>query len=254
MLAGGAGLWLYLTGRLLPQAASTEPVRIDEDKWLDHLQGQNPRLAEEAERHAVQLGPAALPEIQNVLRDPAADPARKKAALRACAVLGVVAAPAVAEVGSALNNPDLAAEAGLALSVMGTGAYAALDAARTSSDSVVRRESLRSLGKLRYRAPLDSNDVIPPLLDGLADPDPGVRAVAATYLGIIHDHAEAAVPALIETLKDENAEVRTAAAAALGGFGAAAEPALPALRKAAGDRDENVAREAGLSLVKLRKQ
>ena len=56
---------------------------------------------------------------------------------------------------------------------------------------------------------------------------------------------------LIETLKDEKAEVRAAAATALGSFAAQAAQALPALRKAAADRDENVAREAGLSIVKL---
>jgi HEAT repeat protein len=63
-----------------------------------------------------------------------------------------------------------------------------------------------------------------------------------------------AVPALVEMLTDEDSEVRSAAAEALGSFGPAAESAIPALRKAAGDRDENVAREAGLALVKLQKQ
>ena len=76
----------------------------------------------------------------------------------------------------------------------------------------------------------------------------------ATYLGIIHDDAATAVPVLVNALEDGEAEVRTAAAEALGSFGAAAEPAIQALRKAAGDRDENVAREAGLALVKLQKQ
>jgi len=75
--------------------------------------------------------------------------------------------------------------------------------------------------------------------------------VSATYLGIIHADGGSAVPALIETLQDEEAEVRAAAAAALGSFDDYAANALPALRKAAADKDENVAREAGLSIVKL---
>ena len=38
---------------------------------------------------------------------------------------------------------------------------------------------------------------------------------------------------------------------ALGSFGSDAEPAIPALRKASSDPDEEVAREPGVSLVKL---
>ncbi len=40
-------------------------------------------------------------------------------------------------------------------------------------------------------------------------------------------------------------------ATALGSFGEQAAAALPALRKAAGDSDPEVAREAGVTLVKL---
>ena len=75
--------------------------------------------------------------------------------------------------------------------------------------------------------------------------------ISAIYLGIIHDEGEVVVPELIEMLQDEHAEVRTASAAALGSFGPEAEIAVPALQKAKADPDENVAREAGVSLVKL---
>ncbi len=79
-----------------------------------------------------------------------------------------------------------------------------------------------------------------------------MRTVAATYLGIIHEEPITAVPALVEALKDEDAAVRSAAAAALGSFSPdAAQSAVPALRKAAADSNEDVAREAGVALVKL---
>jgi len=52
-------------------------------------------------------------------------------------------------------------------------------------------------------------------------------------------------------LKDPVPDVRRAAATALGSFGSDAEPAIPALRKASSDPDEDVAREAGVALVKL---
>ena len=55
----------------------------------------------------------------------------------------------------------------------------------------------------------------------------------------------------MDGLRDEEAEVRRCSATALGSFGEDATPALPALRRAMGDRDQEVAREAGVSIVKL---
>jgi HEAT repeat protein len=145
----------------------------------------------------------------------------------------------------------LTADAALALSFMGRGAFGPLRDALGSEDPVVRREALRSIGKLKERAPLDARAVVPLLIERAADADAGVRTVAATYLGIIHEGGVDAVNALMEGLKDAEADVRRAAAAALGSFAADAEPAVPALRKAAADADPDVAREAGVALVKL---
>ena len=248
--AVGAALWYFQPARvrpLLPGAARTAPA----ETWLDRLASQNPRVSETAEAEVKQLGASALPDVATALQDPAAPPERRKAALRACAQLGPIAVPVLPQVAAHLKTADYAAEAALALSVMGPEAFAPLTEALTSAEPEVRKEAVRSLGKLQERAPLDADHVIPPLLDALADHDPGVRTVAATYLGIIHQHGEDVVPALAEMLKDASPEVRGAAATALGSFGAAAAPALPALRRAAGDKDENVAREAGLALVKL---
>jgi HEAT repeat protein len=228
-----------------------EPAKIVEGKWLEHLHSQNPKVAEEAARQLKDLGAAALPQIRRALQDPAADTATKKAALKAAGMLGTTASPAVADVAALLPNPELTEEAAVALSFLGRDAYTPLRLAASSEDPVVRREAVRSLGKLRERAPLDSRAVVPLLLQGLTDTDARVRTVAATYLGILHDDGPSVVPALIETLQDEDPEVRAAAATALGSFEPQATLALPALRKAAGDRDENVAREAGLSIVKL---
>lgn len=246
---GSAGYWYYQQGRVVPLAP--DPGDVIDGDWLEHLYSQNPKVAEEAARQLTELGPEALPEIRAALHEPRADAAMKKAALKACSLLGPIAAPAVADVAAHLTDPELTEEAAVALSFMGREAYSPLREGTSSDDPVVRRESLRSLGKLRERAPLDARAVVPLLLQGLADADPGVRTVAATYLGIIHEDGAAAVPALIETLADEVPEVRAAAATALGSFEAQAETALPALRKAASDRNEDVAREAGLAIVKL---
>ena len=249
-LAAGAAAWAYRSGRL-PIFVTNKAETPPSDHWIDRLSSQNPRIVEQAEAEVKQRGVAALPEIRATLQDANASSERKKAALRTCSLLGAEAAPALPDVAAHLTTVEYSAEAALALSMMGPEAYTPLADALVSTESGVRIEALRSLGKLQQRAPLEPGAVIPHLLDALADRDPGVRTIAATYLGIIHQDPEAVVPALAEMLKDENPEVRTAAASAIGEFGPVAETALAALRKAQGDKDENVAREAGIAVVKL---
>jgi HEAT repeat protein len=221
------------------------------DSWLDDLYSPNPAEAEEAVRDVEELGERALPIIRATLQDAGAEPPRRKAALKACAILGQRSAGLVSDVAPLLAEPDMTAEAAVALSFMGRTAFAPLRNALSSNDPVVRREALRSIGKLKERAPLDSRAVLPLLVRRMVDEDEGVRTVAATYLGIVHEGADQAVPALIDGLADENIEVRRAAATALGSFGSAAQAAIPALRRASGDTDPDVAREAGRALVKL---
>ena len=96
-----------------------------------------------------------------------------------------------------------------------------------------------------------SRDVMPILLEAMSDEDQGVRAVAATYLGILHEDPKSSVPLLIGALEDTDVAVRRASAGALGSFGQAAQPAIPALKKAMGDPDEDLVREAGRAIVKL---
>lgn len=242
----GAAFWYY---RSTPRL--TDAAELGETDWLELLYSQNPSVAADAAAELEELGPSAMPEIERALNEPTADIALRKAALKASSLLGERAAPLVPDVASHLTDPRLTEEAAVALSFMGRGAFGPLQQAAQSKDPVVRREALRSIGKLRERAPLEARDVMPLLLDGLADEDAGVRVVAATYLGILTDNADAAVPALIAALRDEHPEVRAAAATALGSFGEAGADAIPALRRAAGDRDEDVSREAGLALVKL---
>jgi HEAT repeat protein len=252
LLACGAGLvwYYYKVGHATPPpAAVVQPA--DEDAWINQLYNANPAEVEAATRQVHELGPRALPLIHKTFQDPAASTARVKAALKACAILGPVAAPAIPEVAEQLPDPTLTAEAAVALSFMGRGAFGPLRDAFVSEDPVVRREALRSIGKLKDRAPLDARVVVPLLIKGVSDSDPGVRAVAVTYLGIIHEGGTAAVDALVTALTDAEVDVRRSAAAALGSFGEDAAPAIPALKKAAGDSDPEVAREAGVTLVKL---
>jgi len=249
LVAGVAvAVWYYRS----PDAGG--PVQLvtrNEDRWLDDFQSRNPKEVEAATAELEQRGTAALPVIRRTLQDSAADPARRKAALKACAILGVRAAEAMPDIAALLPQTDFTPEAALALSFMGAPAVPILRDALSSDDEAVRREALRSLGKLRERASIDPQLVLPSLLDGAGDPDASVREVAVTYLGIVRDSPDTEVAALIKALGDEEAAVRSAAATALGAYGALAQPAVPALNKAMRDPDEDVQREAGRALVTI---
>jgi HEAT repeat protein len=251
LIACSVGLvWYYKTSHPTHISATVAPP-ADENAWIEQLYNANPGEVEAATREVQSLGPRALPLIHQTFQDSGASTARVKAALKACGILGPTAASAIPEVAEQLPDPTLTAEAAVALSFMGRGAFSPLRDALASDDPVVRREALRSIGKLKERAPLDARAVLPLLINGVTDADPGVRTVAVTYLGIIHEGGADAVNALVMALKDPAVDVRRSAATAIGSFGADAATAVPALRKAAGDSDPEVAREAGVSLVKL---
>jgi HEAT repeat protein len=248
LLAGlAAAVWYYRT----PEVRSVVRVARNDDRWIDDLPSRVPKDAERAAAELEQRGTAALPLIRRILEDPGADPQRRKAALKACGILGARAAEAIPDVAALLTGSDDTTEAALALSFMGSAAVAPLREASGADEPNVRREALRSLGKLRERASIDPQLVIPPLLHALEDPDASVRHVAVTYLGIVRDNPADEVAGLIKALADEEAGVREAAAVALGQYGALAEPAVPALRKAARDPDQEVQREAGRALVTI---
>jgi HEAT repeat protein len=250
LVAGvAAAVWYY---RSAPTAAPVSVVARNEDRWLDDLQSRSPKDVEHATAELEQRGTAALPAIRLALQDPNADPARRKAALKATAILGARAVESIPEVAAALEDPQFAPEAGLALSFMGSPAVQTLRDALDSDEPVVRREALRALGKLRERASIDPQIVVPLLLASVKDTDPQVRQVASTYLGIVRDRPQEEVAGLIGALEDPQAEVRQAAALALSSYGLDAEPAVPALTKAsAKDPDEDVRREAARALVHI---
>ena len=250
LVAGvGAAVWYYRA----PGDGSRPALVVarNDDRWLDDLLSRSPKDVEAATAELEQRGTAALPLVRRTLQDPGGDPAHRKAALKASAILGARAAEAIPDVANALQEPDFAPEAALALSFMGSAAVPSLREAIRSAEPVVRREALRSLGKLRERASIDPQIVVPLLLESLNDPDPAVRNVAVTYLGIVRDSPEKEVAGLIKALGDAEAPVRQAAAEALSAYGLLAEPAVPALQKATADPDDDVKREAGRTLVHL---
>jgi len=251
LLAGvGVVVWYYRAPHAGPVSVVTRSG--DDDAWLAQLQSRSPKDVDEATAALEQRGSAALPVIRKTLQDPAADPARRKAALKAVAILGPRAAEVVPEVGVALQDTRFTQEAALALSFMGSSAVQTLRDGVTSPEPVVRREALRSLGKLRERASIDPQLVIPVLVKALDDADASVRKIAVTYLGIVRDDPDREVDGLISALGDPDADVREATAAALFSYGLLAERAVPGLTKASNsDPDEDVRREAARTLVHI---
>jgi HEAT repeat protein len=241
-----AAVWYYRSPNAGPVSVTTV---THDDRWLDDLQSRVPKDVDAATAELERRGTAALPLIRSTLLDTSATQARRSAALKAAAILGPRAVEAIPEVAAALQQPEYAPGAALALSFMGSPAVAPLREAITSDEPVVRREALRSLGKLRERASIDPQVVVPLLLAGLTDADASVRTIAVTYLGIVRDVPDREVAGLIGALKDPEPAVRQAAAVALPAYGALADPAVPALKKAENDPDEDVKREAGRALV-----
>lgn len=246
-----AAAWYSSDGFGLSFAPPATATREADARLLDDLYSHNPREVRRAEARIGQLGARALPVLRAALT-PGANRDRRKSALKACVLLEQTAAPIVADVAAQLQDPELTEEAAVALSFMGPAAFRPLRSALASPHATIRREAIRSLGKLRARAPLDAGTVTPLLLQAMQDEDHSVRTVAATYIGIIHEEPAESIPALIAGLDDPEVAVRRAAATALGSFGEEAQAAMPALRKAAGDRDPELAREAGRSLIRLR--
>jgi HEAT repeat protein len=251
LVAGlGAVFWYYRGAH--DGAAPVSVVARSDDRWLDQLQSLSPKDVEAATAELEQRGTAALPLIRKTLQDPSADPARRKAALKAAAILGPRAAEAVPDVTASLEDARFTLEAAMALSFMGSTAVAPLREAINSAEPVVRREALRSLGKLRERASIDPQLVVPLLVKSLDDVDPSVRTIAVTYLGIVRDNPDREVDGLITALSDPEAQVRQAAAVALFSYGLLAERAVAALNKAStSDPDEDVKREAARTLVHI---
>ena len=250
LVAGvGAAVWYYRA-----PADGGRPVRVvarNDDGWLEDLLSRSPKDVEAATAELEERGTAALPLVRKTLQDPAADAPHRKAALKAAAILGARAAEIIPDVAASLRDPEYTPEAALALSFMGSAAVPVLRDAITSDEPVVRREALRSLGKLRERASIDPQVVVPLLLAALDDPDPTVRHVAVTYLGIVRDTPQQEVVGLIKALSDPDASVRQAAAGAVAAYGPLAAPAIPALKKAATDADDDVKLEAGRALVRI---
>jgi hypothetical protein len=97
-------------------------------------------------------------------------------------------------------------------------------------------------------APGQYKNIVPPLLEALADADEGVRQLAAATLVKIGADA---VPPLVEALKSKDRETRANAAYVLGHLADPAPETLQALSKTLKDEDKEVRRRAAFAIHNL---
>lgn len=214
------------------------------------------------------IGPAAVPAVEQALREHGRSPVRSGCA-KALGFMGPVASEAVPALQKALHDadPDVRMAASESLGRLGhknaSDRTAMLEESASGSDKSLKGRAIRELGQIGPSAK-SANAILRAALD---DPEPGIRldaanslwrtdrdaehvvpvlaellevpteyryrvnvpATAAYYLGKMGPAAEAAVPALINALQHPKESVRTRVAEALGHIGPAAKPAVPDL-------------------------
>jgi len=112
----------------------------------------------------------------------------------------------------------------------------------------VRKEATYFLSSTASQRKRLITNIVPVLIDALADRESSVRVRTAQALCQLGKRAGLAVLALAEALKDEESYVRQWAATALGAIGPGAVEAIPALTEALLDEDEFVRDEASRAL------
>ncbi len=141
---------------------------------------------------------------------------------------------------------------------------AALNAALTDEDEVIRSYAASALGLQRPRDRLEEGLGGKPLsfwIDNLTHKDPNVRLWAVYYVvrakgerphfGELRAEAKAAVPVLIELLKHKDPSVRAWAASTLRQIGPDGKEAVPALVRALVDKERRVRRAATWALAQI---
>jgi len=163
----------------------------------------------------------------------ALDPAAKKQAI-----------PALSQM---LMDPATSQVASGCLSDIGTDAIPLLAAALTNGQASIRADAVSGFREIK---PTD-REVISLLINQLKDTDPLVRGYAAEafrVLEVFDEQSQAVVLGLIQLLDDTNDFPRRMAAESLRQFRDKARPAIPKLLAALKDRNQQVHKNAAVSL------
>jgi HEAT repeat protein len=176
---------------------------------------------------------ASLAALAGLLDD--SDAAIRSAAARALGHAGKKAADTAAGLIDLLGDGDPAVRATAveALGEIGEPVVGLLISSLNNGNPVFLRAAVEALGKIGRPA-------VAELIDALNDEGAEllVRLYASKALARIGDDADQVVPALVERLADGNPQIRIAALEALGNLGPTAAAATPAIIEAVADRNE----------------
>jgi HEAT repeat protein len=218
--------------------------------WANRLGDANPRVKEDAHRSLKNGGEKAVPVLVAIIRAPGSDWASVPARVMAIDILaeiGPAAGSALAALLAALTDGDsiVRREAATALAAVGPnddGAVSALIAELATPNALAATRALAKCGAGSLRA-------TPGLVKLLSSEDPEIRWNAANTLGEIH--AVDALDPLIGALKDPADQVREHAAEALGELGPAAAKAVEPLIATLKDPYSKARRDAARSIGQI---
>jgi len=234
-------------GNLGPHAAPACP------ELQGCLQDSDPAVRSAAARCLGRIGPharAVVPALTAATRDP--EPAVRVQAISALVLLGAEPKELLPMLCERLGDkdPGVREAAALGLAALGASAKEAVP---------ILAAAVRAGGDLCWPAVLGLLEASPggveavdPMKDALGDPGPRVRSGAAKVLGLIGSAARPASAALVQGLSDPDAGVRLASAWALGRVDPGEAAAAP-LEKALGDTDRLVRIQAAETLARLGK-
>lgn len=220
---------------------------------IDRLIAQHPEISDRLLHVLAELGPRAVPQATEALKDPQ----RRVRALQVLARIGADAAPAVPTLIELLKTGDAPAktEALFTLGAIGPKAEAAVEPISdqlTDADPRVVEAAIYALGKIGPAA----KAAVPKLEKLVHAEDSLVRLMAVCAIlriGPVTGHlVETALPVLTEGLKSQREYVRVEAAMTLGELGPQGQAALPALQTAATDSSTAVRSAATAAIQKIK--
>ena len=151
-------------------------------------------------------------------------------AANACVLLEADADAAFPAMMEAMNDPRAASDVGGALSRMFPKSAHVLTNILATGNVTARGSAAWAL-MTAYSHPAIEEMARTALLNALRDPEPGVRASAASAFQFWDKRFDVIVPALTRALSDSSPSVRGNSATSLGNFGSAAKQAVPELLK-----------------------
>jgi HEAT repeat protein len=206
---------------MLLEPDNEDSIRLAVPNLASALENKSGAIRREAAATLARIGPKAAPAVEKltaVLQDP--DPTIRNAALLALASIGPESTGAVPKIMLELNdaNYPVRYSAIFALGKIGRTARQAipiLEKNLQDPDDFLQTASAWALLQIDPKGEQRAAQCLKPLMNGLAIPDPRVRAQVIIGLGLLGPAAKPAAKAIQQLSKDPDEAVRKAVADAL---------------------------------------